>query len=367
MSLPEGCHFLRDPFSIPFQAYYPISKAVKWPRTELAGQSSVCKPQGQPLSQNVPSLPSNGCPPMAVPPTVDSNPPSNKPKLSLVSPKPDTSSLKEISVRSSGSVDVKGLTMIVPIEVKGKLASAVIDTGAQVTIINSQFYDTLNLSFPSDPVLLKGINPEKSVEGYLVWEVPLTLGGKTYKWDLYVAPIEDQLLLGLDFMVHHKVDPLIGQNVLVVDGHDEILAIFKRNQSQGTTQTETYGVGRVKVSKRAVIHPNTIKLIGGKVDPTFSGSGECMVASLCVKRGVVLPFATVHLGNNADRTIPMQFVNLSDNFFTFKKDYPLESIEEVGGTLEDDEDSSSHSPKSSAPSPISPTSSGVNPLPEFDV
>ena len=62
--------------------------------------------------------------------------------------------------------------MIVPIEVKDKPASAVIDTGTQVTIINSQFCDTLNLSFPSDPALLKGINPEKSVEGYLVQEVP---------------------------------------------------------------------------------------------------------------------------------------------------------------------------------------------------
>ena len=161
MSLPDGCHFLRDPFSIPFKAYYPISKAIEWPRAESAGQSSVHKPQGQPLSQNVPCIPSNGCPPMAVPPTVDSNPPSNKPKLSPVSPKPDTSSLKEILVRSSSSEDVKGLKMIVPIEVKGKLASAVIGTRAQVTIINSQFYDTLNLSFPSDPVLLEGNQPQK--------------------------------------------------------------------------------------------------------------------------------------------------------------------------------------------------------------
>ena len=64
-------------------------------------------------------------------------------------------------------------------------------------------------------------------------EVPLTLGGKTYKWDLYVAPIEDQLLLGLDFMVHHKVDPLIRRNVLVVDGQYDIPAIFKRNQPKG--------------------------------------------------------------------------------------------------------------------------------------
>ena len=143
---------------------------------------------------------------------------------------------------------------------------------------------------------------------------------------------------------------------------------FSRETSpRGLPKQKLYGVGRVKVSKRVVVPPNTVKLIEGKVDPTFSGSGECMVAPLCAKRGVVLPFTTVHLGNDANRTIPKQVVNLLDNFVTFKMDYPLGSIEEVCGTLEDDEDSSSHSPKSSAPSPISPTSPGVKPFPEFDV
>ena len=68
-------------------------------------------------------------------------------------------------MRSFRPEDVKGLSMIVPIEVNGKLVSAVIDTGAQVTIVNIQFYDTLNLSLPMDPILLKGVDPEKSVEG----------------------------------------------------------------------------------------------------------------------------------------------------------------------------------------------------------
>ena len=302
---------------------------------------------------------------MTVPPTFVSEFPSNRPTPTLVPPKPDTSSLKEVSVRSSCSEDIKGLSMIVSLEVKGKLMSAVTDTGAHVTSVSFQFYDTLNMSLPLDPVLLKGIDPEKSVEGYLVQGVPLILGGKTYKWDLYVAPIEDQLLLGLDFMV--QVDPLISQNVLAVDGQYEISAIFKRNQSQGMTQTETYRVGRVKVSRRVVVPPNTIKLIEGKVDPTFSGSAECMVVPLCAKRGVVLPFATVHLDSNADRTIPMQVVNLSNNFVTFKKDYPLGSIEKNYETLEEDEDSSSRGPIFSEPVPLSPPSPGVNPIPEFDV
>ena len=94
--------------------------------------------------------------------------------------------------------------MIVPIEIRGKPASAVIDTGAQVTIVNCQFFDSLNCSLPSEPVILKGIDPEKSVEGYEVRKVPLTLGGRSYKWGLYVARIADELLLGLDFMVYQS-------------------------------------------------------------------------------------------------------------------------------------------------------------------
>ena len=84
--------------------------------------------------------------------------------------------------------------------------------------VNSQFFDSLNCSLPSEPVILKGIDQEKSVEGYVVRKVPLTLGGRSYKWDLYVVLIEDELLLGLDFTVYQKVDPLISCNVLLIDG-----------------------------------------------------------------------------------------------------------------------------------------------------
>ena len=173
--------------------------------------------------------------------------------------------------------------MIVPIEIRGKPASAVIDTGAQVIIVNSQFFDSLNCSLPSEPIILKGIDPEKSVEGYVVRKVPLTLGGRSYKWDLYVALIEDELLLGLDFMVYHKVDPLISRNVLLIDGQHEVPAKFKRNVYQNTGECETYEIGRVKVNKRVEVPPNTIKLIEGKVDKDFSRTGECMIAPLCAK------------------------------------------------------------------------------------
>ena len=58
--------------------------------------------------------------------------------------------------------------------------------------------------------------------------------------------------------------------------------------------------------------PNMIKLIEGKVDKDLSGTGECMIAPLCAKRGVLLPFVAVTLDDNpgTSRTFPIQVTNL---------------------------------------------------------
>ena len=51
-----------------------------------------------------------------------------------------------------------------------------------------------------------------------------------YQWDLYVVPIADDFLLGLDFMIAYKVDPLISRNVLMVRGV-EVPVTLKRGFS----------------------------------------------------------------------------------------------------------------------------------------
>ena len=88
-----------------------------------------------------------------------------------------------------------------------------------------------------------------------------------------------------------------------------------------------------------MVPPNTIKLIGGKVDKDFSGTGECMMAPLHAKQGVLLPFVDVTLDNNpgTSQTFPIQVTNLSNNFVTFHEDFPLESIEEVHEVIEADD------------------------------
>ena len=138
--------------------------------------------------------------------------------------------------------------MVVPIEVKGHQTSAVVDGGAQVSIINQGLFEGLHHSGPREPVHLKGIAPNKSFERYLVSDVLLSLGGQSYHWNLYVAPIDDPFLLRLDFMKHYKVDTLLSHNVLVVNGEYEIPITFKWGISPAGA-TETYQIDRITVGK----------------------------------------------------------------------------------------------------------------------
>ena len=161
------------------KASHPYCHTVKQQRAGLNGQNPVPSPQGQQLPDTVPPKSENkhSCPPH--PARVSNLPPDQPSHKVAPEPKPLKPAIKEIVVRAFNLEESKGLSMIVPIEIRGQPASAVTDTGAQVTIVNSQFFNSLNCSLPSEPIILKGIDPEKSVEGYVVRKAPLIMGRRS--------------------------------------------------------------------------------------------------------------------------------------------------------------------------------------------
>ena len=189
----------------------------------------------------------------------------------------------EVVIRDKGG-STTGYSLIVPLKVKGKDLDGVVDTGADGTIINSKFIDITQ--FEAEPVALKGLEPNRLITGHRIKDVPINLGGRTYRWDLYVAPIADDFLLGLDFMIAYKVDPLISRNVLMVGGI-EVPATLKRGSS-GQQQ----GIGRVQVSKRTVVPPSM--RMECKVDRDYEGS-TCLVSPGCGKWGLAIPYTAVNV------------------------------------------------------------------------
>ena len=76
-----------------------------------------------------------------------------------------------------------------------------VDTATEVSLISDALYRKLEPrpTFIKD-VTLHTAGKELDMYGYIVGPVHLQLGKRKYSMNLYVAPIEDEMLLGLDFL-----------------------------------------------------------------------------------------------------------------------------------------------------------------------
>ena len=99
-----------------------------------------------------------------------------------------------------------GMTMVVPVYMGGRKISALVDTAAQVTLISSKLWGTLQVGFQKTSELMQLSNAEKDscMEGQLYTHVGFALGGRKYISDVLAANIADDMILGLDFLKSNK-------------------------------------------------------------------------------------------------------------------------------------------------------------------
>ncbi len=102
--------------------------------------------------------------------------------------------LPQINVR-----DIKGMSLVIDIVVNGHETEAVVDTAANVTLISESFFNSLPChNTPlGKTVILRGIS-EHPMEGKLCDGLNIRIGHQTYQWNVCIAPISDNILLGID-------------------------------------------------------------------------------------------------------------------------------------------------------------------------
>ena len=94
-----------------------------------------------------------------------------------------------------------GSMFCVPVSLNQLFTQAVVDTAAGVSLISEPLYSRLE----PRPRFIKGVTlhtacKELDMNGYILGPVHLRLGKRKYSMNLYVAPIENEMLLGLDFL-----------------------------------------------------------------------------------------------------------------------------------------------------------------------
>ncbi|XP_053400393.1 uncharacterized protein LOC128557241 [Mercenaria mercenaria] len=146
------------------------------------------------------------------------------------------------------------------IQVGDQPVKAIVDTAAQVTIISDKVYNSLRHKPPKvKEVKLMTAGRELWLTGYIVGPVRLKIGSKWYKENVYVAPIEQQMLLGFDILCDKGQSILdMGRGIIIFDGMHITLDVDSINGFPS--------VSRVTVAKRKVIPPHSVAHVKCKMD-----------------------------------------------------------------------------------------------------
>ena len=126
-------------------------------------------------------------------------------------------------------------SLCVDLVVNNVTIGAVVDTAAQVSIISDDLFNSLK---PVPKILgrvkMHTAGKDLSMTGFRVGPVGISLEATKYVQNLYVAPIENPMLLGLDFMRTHgiKIDVPSGSKdtpCLVINGQ-KLKLQYKQNR-----------------------------------------------------------------------------------------------------------------------------------------
>ena len=97
--------------------------------------------------------------------------------------------------------------------------SAIVDTAAEVTIVSDHFYNTLkNKPGKEREVVLKAAGRDMRMTGFITHPAEFQIGEKCYRLPVHIAPISDDIILGIDFLMNTKADINLDKHYLTLEG-----------------------------------------------------------------------------------------------------------------------------------------------------
>ncbi|CAG2204992.1 DDI1 [Mytilus edulis] len=143
------------------------------------------------------------------------------------------------------------------LKVQGQSVISVVDTAAEVTIISDKVFE----SFIKKPPIKRKTTMQAAGRGmhmdaFVVGPVELKIGERTYRTDIYVAPIDNDMLLGLDFLVRAKVILDCRKLVFFING--EALPMIHGDVGLVPPVNKIARVAKITVPHRTVIPPNSV-------------------------------------------------------------------------------------------------------------
>ena len=155
---------------------------------------------------------------------------------------------------TDGSASVKQLgkakMLRIQVSVNGVMSNAIIDTGAQVTILSDKIYETLT---PKPSIIketsLHAAGRDMKMLCSITEPISMKIGDMKFTQEFYIAPLDCDMLIGLDFLEKYQATINISQLTLNLNGRT-------LNLTYGTQLIPS--VHRVTVSSRTIVPPNSV-------------------------------------------------------------------------------------------------------------
>lgn len=214
-----------------------------------------------------------------------------------------------------------GWNLVIPITVEKEKTEAIIDTAAQATVVSERIFKLIKDAPPvKETVVLKGVTEDSSVVAQYVEGLEIQVGRKRYKWNILVAPITDNFILGLDFLKQQKGVVNLESRELVLD--KEVIALSIKKSSED----KSCQVCRVSVAKRIVLPPQSTRVVKVKTERPIKD--ECCFSPTERKNNDIIS-PNVYYSEGIEKEFRIQVTNVSDKYHTLKKNVEVGSCVEA--------------------------------------
>lgn len=216
-----------------------------------------------------------------------------------------------------GCTKIKGESLQIPVTVNGIPTQAVVDTGAQTTVISEELYQSFLGGDPTSLhqtyLLNAGVGDDMKAKHGL--NATFKIGSKTINWEVHIAPIRNSVLLRLDLMKSHDVVIHTRGKVFIGDK----LVPSKIVRGDGLE----YCVARVTLGETTTIPPTSECVVWGKVEDPRPG-----VPAVLEPLNITEAVASGSVATIMEKQVPVRLCNFSTTKAALPKGACLEAYPE---------------------------------------
>jgi hypothetical protein len=180
-----------------------------------------------------------------------------------------------------------GVMFRVPVEVQGMQLQAVVDTAVQVKLVSEEFYKSLDPAPPiRKEVVMNTAGKGMQMNEYIAGPFQVVLETHQFSVEIYVAPIEEDMLLVLDFLEANGVPLHVKEKELQIAG--DVIPMSLGTGSPLVNEKET----GVFLAKGCKAPPNSVMRVGSQLSESMTGEYIIKAAT----KGEILIPRTLHKG-----------------------------------------------------------------------